>query len=604
MKRINTTDSLFHDGDPFNGVQGTAVTAAWLNSVQEEIAHVVEAGGFTLDGADSTQLLQAIQKLATDTVLAVSNDVPFVGDTAISLPTKGIVRLFNLGGAANVIINAANLTANKLAVAVANIGGSATQVLGSNGVYVNMPAVANAVAPNYVTYRGGALPQGLWSNVTYGRSTYFGAPPSLNNVRALGAVNLAPALTVYVMATSAGLLLRAYNPQTFSYGTSLSVSALAGQAVSGVFTLSATSFLVVTRNGVVACSVNAGTLVITPGNTPALGLAGLSSNTDVGPVPGGGYLCVGASSGTTLGAVIVTVSGTTSAVSALATGPSIGVGGGWSTLTLDCGDASNAMVGFFDNGTGATAARAVAISIAAGVPAFSASVLTLATISGTYGSNGDGNGAVFVEALTATTYFCAYTSNLSSLIKCVVLSSAAGTITPGTAVGNTDTHSTNYNYSTKRTMPYPYASPRFNGSLAVFKYAPGVYIVCGAGTTIYTVSGVTVTPGTLNTGMTVAQNVDGTWVYSGATFGTKLFTVVSAAFVSGDVISATGYYTADRLTGISATLCGAGMIKTGGAWYGYVGANSYLYPISASGQGLTANSAPSASSIYLQDYFA
>ncbi|MFZ6748506.1 hypothetical protein [Undibacterium sp. Ren11W] len=60
MQRINTTDHQFHDGDPFNQIQGTAVTAAFLNSTQEEIAFVIEAESLVLDPLDNTQLYQAL----------------------------------------------------------------------------------------------------------------------------------------------------------------------------------------------------------------------------------------------------------------------------------------------------------------------------------------------------------------------------------------------------------------------------------------------------------------------------------------------------------------------------------------------------------------
>lgn len=63
MERINTPDERFHDGDPFNGVEGTLVTADWLNTVQEEIAAVIEQAGLTLDPVATNQLYQAINIL-------------------------------------------------------------------------------------------------------------------------------------------------------------------------------------------------------------------------------------------------------------------------------------------------------------------------------------------------------------------------------------------------------------------------------------------------------------------------------------------------------------------------------------------------------------
>ncbi len=64
MHRIDgagaTTDHLFTEGDPSTGVPATTVTGGWLNAVQEEIAHVIEAAGITLSKPDNGQLYAAI----------------------------------------------------------------------------------------------------------------------------------------------------------------------------------------------------------------------------------------------------------------------------------------------------------------------------------------------------------------------------------------------------------------------------------------------------------------------------------------------------------------------------------------------------------------
>ncbi|MDN3578724.1 hypothetical protein QWZ03_18310 [Chitinimonas viridis] len=61
MRRINSPDQQFHDGDPSQGVVGTLVSASWLNQVQEEIATVIEGAGITLDPAKTNQLEEAIR---------------------------------------------------------------------------------------------------------------------------------------------------------------------------------------------------------------------------------------------------------------------------------------------------------------------------------------------------------------------------------------------------------------------------------------------------------------------------------------------------------------------------------------------------------------
>jgi hypothetical protein len=67
MKRIDhstaTEADQFTEGNPSSGVPPTVVTADWLNGIQEEIVAVIEEAGITLDGADQTQLLQAINAM-------------------------------------------------------------------------------------------------------------------------------------------------------------------------------------------------------------------------------------------------------------------------------------------------------------------------------------------------------------------------------------------------------------------------------------------------------------------------------------------------------------------------------------------------------------
>lgn len=65
MPAIETSDidpGFFQPGNPATGQQATVVTADWLNSVQEEILHVIEAAGLTPDPKNLSQLKMAIQK--------------------------------------------------------------------------------------------------------------------------------------------------------------------------------------------------------------------------------------------------------------------------------------------------------------------------------------------------------------------------------------------------------------------------------------------------------------------------------------------------------------------------------------------------------------
>lgn len=72
MERINAPGGVFVDGDPFNGVTGTMVTADWLNAVQEEIVSVIAAAAIPLDPDDNTQLLDAITTLTAALISAAA----------------------------------------------------------------------------------------------------------------------------------------------------------------------------------------------------------------------------------------------------------------------------------------------------------------------------------------------------------------------------------------------------------------------------------------------------------------------------------------------------------------------------------------------------
>ncbi|HGY9637875.1 TPA: hypothetical protein ACOJPK_003353 [Pseudomonas putida] len=61
-----TVAGLFRYGTQAGGVPATPLAAGWLNSVQEELVAVVEAASIELDAEDRTQVLQAIQRLVSE----------------------------------------------------------------------------------------------------------------------------------------------------------------------------------------------------------------------------------------------------------------------------------------------------------------------------------------------------------------------------------------------------------------------------------------------------------------------------------------------------------------------------------------------------------
>jgi len=79
MYRIDSAGSIagqFTDGNPQAGQEATVLPADWLNSVQEEIAGVIEFAGIALSKPTRTQLRQAIVTLIAGVVGTGGGSVP------------------------------------------------------------------------------------------------------------------------------------------------------------------------------------------------------------------------------------------------------------------------------------------------------------------------------------------------------------------------------------------------------------------------------------------------------------------------------------------------------------------------------------------------
>src|SRR5687767_6482751 len=66
-------DGFFTIGDPATAVPATIVDADWLNAIQEEICNVITAASIPLSKTTRTQLLSAIQLIATGVPYAASS---------------------------------------------------------------------------------------------------------------------------------------------------------------------------------------------------------------------------------------------------------------------------------------------------------------------------------------------------------------------------------------------------------------------------------------------------------------------------------------------------------------------------------------------------
>lgn len=94
-----TSDSKYTDGSVAGGVAATRLRAAAFNAIQEELAHIVESAGLTLDVNDTTQVLAAIK---SQTVGRLINIRVFTSSGTYT-PTAGTKkfrsRLIGAGGA-------------------------------------------------------------------------------------------------------------------------------------------------------------------------------------------------------------------------------------------------------------------------------------------------------------------------------------------------------------------------------------------------------------------------------------------------------------------------------------------------------------------------
>jgi hypothetical protein len=111
MIRINSSDGLFHDGDPSAGTQGTIVTADWLNAIQEV---AVDTMGDIVSVTAAHTFIESEGVAFCDTT---------AGAFAISLPVyasvgalkRYIIKNVAAHGSADLVVNAADgLTIDRL----------------------------------------------------------------------------------------------------------------------------------------------------------------------------------------------------------------------------------------------------------------------------------------------------------------------------------------------------------------------------------------------------------------------------------------------------------------------------------------------------------
>lgn len=109
MRRIDTSTAAqdlfgpgkhgFRDGDPANAVLATQLNAAYFNSVQEELAQLVECSGLELSPVDNGQIVRAIR--GGDATLSGSASLTAAHAGLLHLDAAGGTRMFTLPPAAS-----------------------------------------------------------------------------------------------------------------------------------------------------------------------------------------------------------------------------------------------------------------------------------------------------------------------------------------------------------------------------------------------------------------------------------------------------------------------------------------------------------------------
>ena len=82
-------DGEYTEGNPGAGVDATLIKARWLNTIQRELINLIAGAGIPLDGADDSQALKAVSRLA-----ASAAEFPNITKKPDTLAGYGIVDAY------------------------------------------------------------------------------------------------------------------------------------------------------------------------------------------------------------------------------------------------------------------------------------------------------------------------------------------------------------------------------------------------------------------------------------------------------------------------------------------------------------------------------
>ncbi|WP_413722703.1 gp53-like domain-containing protein [Sodalis sp. RH24] len=146
----------FTSGNPQTGEQATALNSDFFDSIQEELAGVVEAAGLTLNSSNNAQLLAAINLIATGQFTAQKSSAGYV-----KLP-NGIV--FQWGGAST------NSSGNVAVVFPIAFPTACSRVLATNGAGstpAGFPGVGGLTTTGFNLYSAASSGSASGAGVAY-----------------------------------------------------------------------------------------------------------------------------------------------------------------------------------------------------------------------------------------------------------------------------------------------------------------------------------------------------------------------------------------------------------------------------------------------------
>lgn len=190
MPPVDTPDKLFHDGDPTQGIEGTIVTAEWLNDsqgatrdAQQELKNVLAAASITPDETKQNQLVTAINALITSAITGAKY-VPDVGELYISktktdpnvkwpgttwtLISEGLALSSAKADLSNV---GTTIGSNSVTLAITNIPGHTHSFSATSGAYDFAAATTSQQGAQNVTSGAYDFAAATTSSFDYGTKT-------------------------------------------------------------------------------------------------------------------------------------------------------------------------------------------------------------------------------------------------------------------------------------------------------------------------------------------------------------------------------------------------------------------------------------------------